>query len=151
MSSPLVFILNTHGVIIFVIVVVLYEIFVIKNIEVAMHVTFAAFGAFVIALILKELYVVPRPFIFSATEAKAGLALLSSFPSAHTAISFAVATTITLHQKRFGVLAFMVASLIGVGRVLANVHYPIDIIFGILIGVTSGMFFDSVHFAKKRK
>jgi len=151
MSSPVVFVFNTHGIFLLIASVLAYEIFIVKKTEIAVHSLFALLAALIVSVILKELYLVPRPFIFKPHAANAGLAYLSSFPSTHTALAFSLATTITLHQRRFGIFIFALASIISIGRVAATVHSPVDIAFGVLIGIIVGTFFDKVHFAKGRK
>lgn len=64
----------------------------------------------------------------------------SSFFSGHAAASFAAATVVFLTEsKRSGVVLFIVATLIALGRVFANVHYPIDVLGGGVIGVVVGL------------
>ncbi len=58
-----------------------------------------------------------------------------SFPSGHTMSSFAAAQAIFMSNKRWGKWAFIVASLIGYSRLYLYVHYPSDILGGIIFGV----------------
>lgn len=57
-----------------------------------------------------------------------------SFPSGHTGASFAFATTVFLYDKKLGVLAYILAILIAYSRMYLGVHYPTDIIGGIILG-----------------
>lgn len=88
----------------------------------------------------------PRPFISHGNEILTpitqGLRVDSaSFPSAHTYIAFAIATSIFLYgHKRLGVLLFLLALTIAISRVGAGLHYPSDIIGGALLGIASGIF-----------
>lgn len=59
-----------------------------------------------------------------------------SFPSGHTMSSFAAATVIILSDKRWGKMAIAMALLIAFSRLYLYVHYPSDIVGGILLGVT---------------
>ncbi len=63
-----------------------------------------------------------------------------SFPSGHSASSFAAATAIFLHNKRLGIGAYVLAACIAFSRLYFYVHFPTDVIcgslFGILIGFT---------------
>ena len=58
----------------------------------------------------------------------------TSFPSDHTAVAFALAVAVFLYNKRLGLILLIAALLVGVARVFSNVHYPIDIIGGALLG-----------------
>jgi len=62
-----------------------------------------------------------------------------SFPSGHTLASFAAATVLFWHSKRLGFCALFVASLIAFSRLYLYVHYPTDVLGGILIGVGIGL------------
>lgn len=58
-----------------------------------------------------------------------------SFPSGHASSSFA--TAVILFQclkKRTGILALALASMISFSRLYIGVHYPTDVIIGIIIG-----------------
>ena len=128
----------------------MYEYFVVREKEVATHALFSVATTLVVTIILKELFLVPRPYMQMGIEPEAGLAIFSSFPSAHAALAFALATSVGLHQKRIGIFCLVIASLVAIGRVAAFVHYPIDIAFGVLVGVLVAVFFDTIHFSKVR-
>lgn len=58
-----------------------------------------------------------------------------SFPSGHTLASFEAAFTIFLFDKKWGSLALIVAALIGFSRIYLFVHFPSDVLFGIILGI----------------
>ena len=59
----------------------------------------------------------------------------SSFPSGHTAASFAVSIVLLLKtKKRFGIPALVLAVLIGLSRLYLGVHYPSDVLGGVVSG-----------------
>ncbi len=62
-----------------------------------------------------------------------------SFPSGHTFGSFAAATAIFCRSKRVGTLALLLAAGIGFSRMYLFVHYPSDILAGVLLGTLSGI------------
>lgn len=144
-NLPILVFLNTHGIFLLVLFIVAYELLIAKRLEVASHIILSTLAVLVFTVVLKELYLIPRPYIATATLPSAGLANFSSLPSTHTAVAFVLATTVALHQKNLGVFLFTIASLIGIGRVAANVHYPLDIIVGILVGVLTGVIFNQIH------
>ncbi len=57
-----------------------------------------------------------------------------SFPSGHTTSSFAAAAALMYADKKIGIPAYILASLIAFSRLYLYVHYPTDILGGIFIG-----------------
>ena len=83
--------------------------------------------------IIQFYYHHPRPFVMLAINPLIEHAPTSSFPSGHLSF-FSVALTVWLINRRAG-LWFMVGTLlIGLARVAAGIHWPIDILGGILVG-----------------
>lgn len=62
-----------------------------------------------------------------------------SFPSGHTLSSFAAATVIFFGDKRMGIAALILAASIAFSRLYLYVHYPSDILSGLIIGITLGI------------
>ncbi len=63
-----------------------------------------------------------------------------SFPSGHTAASFAFATVILFTApKKYSVPTLILAFLIALSRIYLGVHYPTDILGGIVIGAICGI------------
>jgi len=59
-----------------------------------------------------------------------------SFPSGHTGSSFAAAWVLYRKlPKKYGILAVVLASLIAISRLYVGVHYPSDILFGMISGI----------------
>lgn len=59
---------------------------------------------------------------------------LDSFPSEHSAVAFAIGTMAVLLHFELGVFALLSAFVVALGRVMAGVHYPFDVIAGGLLG-----------------
>lgn len=78
-----------------------------------------------------------------------------SFPSGHTFSSFAAATAVLLHNKKIGIPAVVLASLIAFSRLYLFVHYPTDIlagiVFGILTAFAADFFIDKLSYAYQNK
>ncbi|WP_288221982.1 phosphatase PAP2 family protein [uncultured Clostridium sp.] len=62
-----------------------------------------------------------------------------SFPSGHTASSFAAAVVIGYYIKEWKYISYSLATLIAFSRLYLFVHYPSDIIGGILLGIISAL------------
>ena len=62
-----------------------------------------------------------------------------SFPSGHTFASFAAAVGIFCHSKRLGVFALLLATGIGFSRLYLFVHYPSDVLAGVMLGTLAGI------------
>ena len=61
-----------------------------------------------------------------------------SFPSGHTACSFAAAWTIfRTAPRRYGTTALVLAALIALSRLYVGVHYPTDVLGGLIVGVAA--------------
>ncbi|MBR6270812.1 MAG: phosphatase PAP2 family protein [Lachnospiraceae bacterium] len=62
-----------------------------------------------------------------------------SFPSGHTTAAFATMTPVfILGKKRLKVVALLFAVLMAVARIYLVVHYPSDVLAGIIVGVFAG-------------
>jgi undecaprenyl-diphosphatase len=61
-----------------------------------------------------------------------------SFPSGHTIFLFALATGVYFVNRRFGYFLYAAGLVVGLARVAAGVHYPSDIIGGIILGIATG-------------
>ena len=117
--------------------------------EEALHAAFSSISAWIISKMVKDIFPVSRPFV-SNGDAVSTVTIPQdgAFPSSHTAIAFAIATTIWLHNRRLGFWFFLAAVLTGLGRVLANVHFPTDVIGGAVLGVVTALIFDKLHVFK---
>ncbi len=71
-----------------------------------------------------------------------------SFPSGHTASSFAAATALAFFYPRAAPLAYTLATGVGMSRVHLGVHFPSDAAVGGVIGIGIGTF--SAWLFKKR-
>lgn len=86
--------------------------------------------------ILKDLFGRPRPYTVSG-ELTTLIKQLSSysFPSGHTSTSFAAAfVMLRMLPKKFGIPALVLATMVGFSRLYVGVHYPTDVLGGIVVG-----------------
>ena len=86
---------------------------------------------------IKNIVARERPFVVN-TDIVLNIAQPSgySFPSGHTCSSFAAATTLFMNNKKIGIVAYIIASLIAFSRLYNYVHFPSDILCGIILGIT---------------
>ncbi len=118
--------------------------------EQALHAFMAAILAWVIATMLKSLFPSLRPFqqygIVPLTITIPSIN--SSFPSAHAAVAFAIATSIYIHKKKLGIRFLILAFFVALGRILSGVHFTHDVVVGSLIGVFTSYLIKRLHVTK---
>lgn len=61
-----------------------------------------------------------------------------SFPSGHTIFFFAAAAAIFAYEKKLGWLAYGVATLVGIERIVVGAHWPTDVLGGAILGILTG-------------
>lgn len=62
-----------------------------------------------------------------------------SFPSGHTTASFSIATVMALNIPYVSLLVYAVATIIGISRIYLGVHYPTDVVAGLILGIGSSI------------
>ena len=97
----------------------------------------AAGFARIITEIIRLVYYHPRPFIENEVNLLLNHPLTSSFPSWHTSFFFAFSTVIYFYNKKAGFFFFLASFLIGFGRVFTGIHWPSDILGGMVLGILS--------------
>ncbi len=63
----------------------------------------------------------------------------SSFPSTHSAWAFGAATAVFMQHKKSGIAAFIAAALIAFSRMCLFLHFPTDVLAGIVLGIALGV------------
>jgi undecaprenyl-diphosphatase len=58
-----------------------------------------------------------------------------AFPSGHSSAAFALAFTLLLVDPPFGIAMLVAASFVALGRVYVGVHYPLDVLMGVFVGL----------------
>lgn len=92
----------------------------------------------IITELIRFLYHSPRPFEklgFPPLINESGY----SFPSGHAALLFAVATTIFYLSRRLGIGYLIFAFVNGLARIFVGVHWPFDVIGGLVVGIVSAV------------
>lgn len=117
--------------------------------ETVIHAVFSCFLAWAISEMIKYVFPTLRPFqVANILPLTATIPGDGAFPSTHTAVSFALAVTIIKHDKKVGILYLIMAGLVGVARIMAHVHYPIDIIAGAFLGTVISRLTSGKHFVR---
>ena len=90
---------------------------------------------------LKHAIARPRPFMALPDVHLLTRASDYSCPSGHTTFAFMAAFIIASYYKKGAVVplaAYGIASLIGYSRIYLGAHYPIDVLYGIVLGSAIG-------------
>lgn len=90
--------------------------------------------------IVKNLVQRNRPFLeFTEMKLLIEMPVSYSFPSGHTASSFAAATVLGKYFRKYRYVAYGAAIFMGFSRLYLFVHYPSDVLIGAIIGVMCGI------------
>ncbi len=95
---------------------------------------------------IRFFYIHPRPFEalqFTSLIPESG----NSFPSGHMTFYFALAAVLFFANRKWGLWFGAATLLVGIARIFVGVHWPADILGGIIIGIASAA---AVHFTLRR-
>lgn len=97
-------------------------------------------GLLIVNWTIKPIVARPRPCSFYPEF----LTLVSkpseySFPSGHTVSAFAAAVPLFKYHKKAGIVAIVLAALMGLSRLYVFVHFPTDVFMGFVIGSAIAM------------
>lgn len=86
--------------------------------------------------VLKDLIARPRPCHIDQTiELLISRPSSYSCPSTHSGWAFAAAISVYLYNKKIGLLVIVFSSLVAFSRLYLFVHFPSDVLFGIILGI----------------
>jgi undecaprenyl-diphosphatase len=97
-------------------------------------------ATYIVQVRVKPLFRRVRPFVNREANVVGVRPADHSFPSGHTASSFAAATALAFFYPRAAPLAYAVATGVGMSRVHLGVHFPSDAAVGGVIGIGIGTF-----------
>lgn len=133
-SGPLSFVVVPFG-------VTLYFFIISKN-KMSMFalIYLSLFSSWFFARLLKEIFRLDRPFV---THQLAPLVHTAgySFPSEHAAVYGALSVILFSLDKPLGYAMMVFTVLVMVSRLIVGVHYPLDVLAGVCVGIVSGLFF----------
>lgn len=114
--------------------------------EQALHAFFTALVAWGFASMIKALFPTERPFeVRGLDPTTITTPVDSSFPSIHSAVAFGIATSVFLHNKKWGTVFLVAALFVALGRVFSNVHFVGDIIAGAVLGILVSYAVQKLH------
>lgn len=90
---------------------------------------------YVVAKIASHLYFDPRPFVINHFQPLLYHTADNGFPSDHMLLSSALATLLFAYHRKLGVLAWILAGLVGLSRVYVGIHHFTDILGSALIAI----------------
>lgn len=120
--------------------VVLSIIFLAINIYAGMALLFSIVSQVLLQSIIKRLFSRQKPYV-SYTEISNVIPPPDkfSFPSGHTAAAFAVAFVFYYFYPFLFIPMLIIASLIAFSRIYLGLHYPTDVLAGIILGLISAL------------
>ena len=91
-------------------------------------------------LLLKPLVARPRPcWLDETVTLLVAMPRDFSFPSGHSLSGFIAAVILLRYDRRFGIPALILAILLAFSRLYLFLHFPSDVLAGILLGVGVGL------------
>ena len=101
----------------------------------------SAVVALLVNAVLGHLWYHARPF---ADHPKQTVLLVhhgadNSFPSDHASVAFAVAFAVLVFHRRLGIVLLAVAVGVGLDRIFVGVHYPIDVLTSVFVGLGAAL------------
>ncbi len=105
---------------------------------------FSGIAAWALAYGLKYLFHISRPFVQFPNIHPLFLETDYSFPSGHATFFMALALALFFSHKKAGYWFILFALLIGIARIIAGVHFPMDILGGFILGFIIAFFLKNV-------
>ena len=111
-----------------------------------LFVFFIGIIAYLADTILKYIIRTPRPFDVFTQVHPLFAESWYSFPSGHATFFMALAFSIFFLHKKAGYYFIFFALLIGIARIIAGVHFPVDILGGFCIGFIVAYLFNKFDY-----
>jgi undecaprenyl-diphosphatase len=102
--------------------------------------------ALLINLLLSQLWFHDRPFVDHPRQTLLLVhhAADNSFPSDHASLAFAIAFAVIAFHRRLGLLLLVGAACIGADRIFVGVHYPLDVLASLFVGLGAALIVTTV-------
>jgi len=99
----------------------------------ALYLLFILVLAWGISFLIKSFFYFPRPYISLGIEPLFSKPIDGSFPSGHTATTFAVAFAVFRRHRRLGFNLLVISSIVAATRVAYSFHTWTDVLGGIIL------------------
>jgi undecaprenyl-diphosphatase len=113
-------------------------VFIAINLNAGMALTFASLIQILFQKIIKHIFVRQRPYVrFEEISHEMSPPDRFSFPSGHTAGAFVIAFVFYYFYPFLFIPMLIIASVIGFSRIYLGLHYPTDVLAGVILGFLS--------------
>ena len=93
--------------------------------------------SYVLGVVARSLWYNPRPFVVKGIEPLIAHIPDNGFPSDHTLLFATLAAIAYYFDKRYSAALWIVTLIVGIHRMLGQVHHLVDILASILIALVS--------------
>lgn len=93
--------------------------------------------ALVIDRVLNKIIISPRPFVEGGFIPLVQHSADNGFPSEHTLLVLFIALVLWVFNRKLGIILLFAGFLVGVGRILAGIHSPLDILGSTVIALVA--------------
>lgn len=97
----------------------------------------SSLSTWIISEILKNIIRVQRPLTEGLIISEPGF----SFPSQHSSVTMVIGIVVYSMDKKLGSILIVVSLFVALSRVILGVHYLVDVIAGISVGILMGLLF----------
>jgi membrane-associated phospholipid phosphatase len=113
---------------------------------------FACGAASLAAHALADAIHMPRPFVLGLSPSYIDHGARGAMPSAHASVMFTLAFVLCLRPslRRLGGVVVAIAVLTGWARVYVGVHFPLDVLGGLLLGALIAAVFAALQWSVRR-
>jgi len=124
-----------------------------QKLKAALSIIAAGVIAVVLSRIASKLYYDPRPFVTEHVKPLIAHAADNGFPSDHALLTMTLTAIAYFHNKKIAAGMLILTIIVGVARILAKIHSPLDIaggwVFGI-IGAVAGYYLVNWFWARQQ-
>ena len=105
-----------------------------RNRQSLIHAAIALLLGLLVTQLIGMVWYRPRPFLTHHVHLLVAKTFDTSFPSVHATSMFAIAVSVLLYSRKWGIGLLILAVAISLDRVFVGLHYPGDVMAGALIG-----------------